>query len=204
MVREGLRALLDAEPDFSIVGEACDGTEVEDVVKRKNPDVLLLDLMLPGLSGLEVTKRVSKSSPDTKICILSMHSSEAYVLEALRNGAFSYILKEGSYSELKKAIRQSVFGRRFLSPQIAGLAIEAYLDIAKSSAGQGYQSLTPREREVLRLTIQGHTAIQIARTLSVSPRTVEAHLYKLMRKLGLHTRAELIRYATRHDLTIPD
>jgi two-component system response regulator NreC len=195
VVRQGLRSLLEAEPDFSVVSEAGDGLEAAQLVERLQPDVLVLDLMMPGLNGLEVTRQVSQRSPRTHVVILSMHPNEAYVLEALRAGAAAYVLKESTSAELVRAVREAVAGRRYLSPPLSEHAIEAYMQKAESAALDPYETLTTREREVLHLVAEGHTNAEIAERLFISRRTVETHRANLMRKLGLRTQTALISYA---------
>jgi DNA-binding NarL/FixJ family response regulator len=200
VVRQGLRSLLEAEPDFSVVGEAGDGLEAAQLIERLQPDVLVLDLMMPGLNGLEVTRQVSQRSPRTHVVILSMHPNEAYVLEALRAGAAAYVLKESTSAELVRAVREAVAGRRYLSPPLSERAIEAYMQKAESAALDPYETLTAREREVLHLVAEGHTNAEIAERLFVSRRTVETHRANLMRKLGLRTQTDLISYALRQGI----
>lgn len=195
VVRQGLRGLLEAEPDFSIAGEAADGLQAVDLVDRVKPDVLVIDLMMPGLSGLDVTRQVRQRSPRTHIVILSMHSNEAYVLEALRNGAAAYVLKDSTAADLVHAVREVVAGRRYLSPPLSERAIETYAEKAKSTSLDPYETLTTRERQVLHLAAEGYTNAEIGDRLSISPRTVETHRANLMRKLGLESHTNLIRYA---------
>jgi DNA-binding NarL/FixJ family response regulator len=196
VVRVGIRALLEAEPDFSIIGEASDGVEADRLVEQLKPDVLIIDLMMPGINGLEVTRHVSQRLPGTLVIILSMHANESYVLEALRNGAVAYILKESSANDIVHAVREVIAGRRYLSPPLSERAIETYIQQAKEEAVlDPYEKLTGREREVLYLAAQGYHATDIAEQLSISPRTAEVHRANLMRKLDLHTRTDLIRYA---------
>jgi len=204
VVRQGLRALLEAEPDFRVVGEAGDGLEAIQLVERLQPAVLVLDLVMPGLSGLEATRQVRQRSPQTRIVILSMYSTEAYVVEALRNGAAAYVLKRATSDELVHAIREAVAGRRYLSPPLSQRAIELYVQKAEATAMDKYVTLTNREREVLGLVAQGHTNTQIAALLSISPRTVEMHRANLMKKLDLHSQADLIRYALKRGLPLPE
>ncbi len=200
VVRQGLRTLLEAEPDFSVVGETGDGVEAAQLVERLRPDVLVLDLMMPGLNGLEVTRQVSQRSPQTHVVILSMHASEAHVLEALRSGAAGYVLKESTSAELVLAVREAVAGRRYLSSPLSERAIEVYMQKAESTALDPYETLTAREREVLYLVAEGHTNAEIADRLFISRRTVETHRANLMRKLGLRTQTELISYALRRGI----
>jgi len=200
VVRQGLRSLLEAEPDFSVVGETGDGLEAAQQVERLQPDALVLDLMMPGLNGLEVTRQVSRRSPRTCVVILSMYANEAYVLEALRAGAAAYVLKESTSAELVRAIREAVAGRRYLSPPLSERAIESYMQKAESAELDPYETLTAREREVLHLVAEGHTNAEIAGRLFISRRTVETHRTNLMRKLGLRTQTDLIRYALRRGI----
>ncbi|MBK9094305.1 MAG: response regulator transcription factor [Anaerolineae bacterium] len=195
IVRQGLRALLEAETDFQLVGEAGDGLEAVGLVERVKPDVLVLDLMMPGLAGFEVARQARQRSPQTRIVILSMHADEGYVLEALTAGASAYVLKKSTTADLVKAIRDAIAGRRFLSPPLSEHLIDAYVEKTKSAPLDSYNTLTPREREVLQLAAEGHTNAKIATRLSISPRTVEMHRASVMRKLGLQNQVELVRYA---------
>jgi len=200
VVRQGLRALLEAEPDFRVVGEAGDGLEVVRVIERLRPDVLVLDMMMPGLNGLEVTRQVKKRSPKTHVVVLSMHADESYVLEALKNGAAAYVVKDSSADELVKAVREAVAGRHYLSPPLSDSAIEAYAQSAVSATTDPYESLSTREREVLHLAAEGRTNAEIGKRLFISPRTVEIHRANMMRKLGLHNQTDVIRYALKRGM----
>lgn len=195
VVRQGLGSLLEAELDFSVIGEADDGLEAVRLTERLQPDVLLVDLAMPGLGGLEVIRQVSKRFPQVHVIALSMHATEAYVLEALRHGASGYILKESPVSEVVKGVREVAAGRRFLSSSLSQHAIENFLERAKTGPLEPYDTLTSREREVLQLVTEGQSSIGIGRRLFISPRTVEIHRQNMMRKLGLRNQAELIRYA---------
>jgi DNA-binding NarL/FixJ family response regulator len=195
VVRLGLRTLLEKEPDFRVIGEVTDGLQTVDLVKQLNPNVLVLDLMMPGINGIEVTWQVKKHSPLTHVIILSMYSNEAYVVETLRKGAEGYVLKDSTGSDLVKAVREVVAGRRYLSPPFSERAIDIYIQTTKTTALDLYETLTPREREVLHMAAQGYTNVEIADRLSISPRTVEVHRANMMNKLGLHNQAGLIRYA---------
>ena len=200
VVRQGLRALLEAEQDFTIVGEAADGLEVAGLVERLRPNVLVLDLMLPGLGGIEVTRQICHRFPQTRVVILSMYANEAYVLEALRNGAAGYVIKEASAAQLVQAVREVSAGRRYLSPPLSENAIQAYLQKAQATPLDLYETLTSREREVLHLAATGNSNIETADRLGISSRTAETHRANLMRKLGLHSQTELIRYAIRRGI----
>lgn len=201
IVRMGLRALLEAEPGIEIVAEAADGLEAVRLTESLKPDVLVLDLMMPGLNGLEVTRKVSQVSAGTRVVILSVHANEAYVLEALRHGASGYLLKDTSTEELVYAIKKVAAGERYLSPPISERAIDAYLDKVLATAPQDpYYSLTDRERQVLHLAAEGLNNTEIAARLSISPRTVESHRANLMHKLGLRSQTDLIRFALRQGI----
>jgi DNA-binding NarL/FixJ family response regulator len=200
IVRQGLRALLEAEPDFSLVGETGDGLEAIQLAERLQPDVIVLDLMMPGISGLEATRQISDNCPQTQVVILSMHADEAYVLEALRNGASGYVLKDSSADDLVRAVREVEAGRRYLSPPLSERAIEAYTRKAQETSLDSYEELTNREREVLHLVAEGHSSTEIAERLSISSRTVETHRANMMRKLDLHSQTDLIRYALKRGI----
>ena len=200
VVRQGLRALLEAEADFSVVGEAADGLEVAGLVERLEPDVLIVDVMMPGLGGLEVTRQVRQRCPKTRVVVLSMYASEAYVVEALRNGAGGYVLKDASAADLLEAVQAVAAGRRYLSPPLSERAIDAYVERAKAGRLDLYETLTTREREVLHLAAEGYSNPEVAARLSISPRTVETHRANLMRKLALQSQSDLIRYALRRGI----
>lgn len=200
VVRKGLRAVLEAEEDCSVIGEASDGLEALDLVERLRPDVLIVDLMMPKMNGLEVTRQVAVRSPGTRTAVLSMHASEAYVLEALKSGAAGYVLKDSNLSDLAKAVREIASGRRYLSPPLTDLTIEAYVKRAQSGTLDAYDTLSEREREVLKLAAEGATSGAIAARLFISPRTVESHRANIMRKLGLESQTDLIRFAIRRGI----
>jgi len=200
VVRQGLRALLEAEADFKVIGEAGNGLEALQLVDQLKPNVLVLDLMMPGLNGLEVARQMSKHALPTRIVILSMYANEAYVLEALGNGGSAYVVKDSNSADLVLAVREVAAGRRYLSPPLSDRAIEVYQERAKAATLDKYETLTTREREVLQLTVEGHTNSEIATRLGISSRTAETHRSNLMHKLGLHTQADLIRYALRRGI----
>jgi len=200
VVRQGLRALLEAEPDFRVVGEAADGLEATRLVERLHPDVAVVDLIMPGLNGMEVTRQITARVPKTRVVVLSMHANEAYVLEALRNGAAAYVLKDSSATDLVHAVREVAAGRRYLSPPLSERALDTYRQRAKEATLDIYETLTTREREVLHLAAEGHTNAEIAARLGISPRTAETHRANLMHKLGLQTQTDLVRYALRRGI----
>jgi len=200
IVRQGVKALLDSEPGFSVVGEASDGLKAVSLVSSLKPRILIADLMMPGLNGLEVTRQTGKASPHTRVIILSMYLNEPYVIEALQNGAFGYVLKECNVSDLIHAIREVAGGRHYLSPPLSERAIEAYLEKTRDSNLDPYDTLTSREKEVLQLAVEGLSNPDIAVRLFISPRTAETHRANMMRKLGLHTQTDLIKYALKKGL----
>ena len=203
VVRQGLRKLLEGETDFTVVGEASDGLDVVGVVDRLRPNVLVLDLMMPGMNGLVIAQEVSQRFPKTRCLILSMHANEAYVVEALRNGAAGYVLKDASETDLVRAVRDVAAGRRYLSAPLTERAIEAYAQKSSTAVLDAYETLTARERQVLQLTAEGYSNSQVASRLSISQRTAETHRTNVMRKLDLHTQGELIRYAVRRGILQP-
>jgi DNA-binding NarL/FixJ family response regulator len=195
VVRQGIRALLEAQADFEVVGEASDGLQVADLVEREKPHVLVVDLMMPGLGGLDVARKVRRRSPKTRIVVLSMHASVPYVYEAMRIGVTGYVVKDAGASELVGAIREAAAGRRRLGPPLSEEMIEAYARKAEDTSIDLHETLTAREREILHLAAEGMSSADIARRLGISPRTAETHRANVMRKLGVRNRADLIRYA---------
>jgi len=204
VVRHGLRMLLEAESDFQIIGETGDGLEAVQMAENLQPNILVLDIMMNGINGIEVARQVSKCSPKTNIIILSMHGNGGYVVQALQAGAKAYVLKESTADELVRAIREVMAGRRYLSPPLSQKAIETYLHKTAPTALDPFEILTSREREVLNLTLQGDTSSEIARRLAISRRTVEIHRGNMMRKLGLRTQNQLLRYAAQRGILPAD
>lgn len=200
IVRQGLRHLLETQPDFKVVGEASDGLEASQMAERYRPDVLVVDMMMPGLNGLEVTRQVSQRSPGTRIIVLSMHNNDAYVLQALKRGASGYVLKDSGPAEVIKAVNQVMLGRRYLSESISERLVEMLLKQTGQLPADPYEELTNREREVFQLTAEGCSSSEIAGRLCISPRTVEVHRANMMDKLGLHSQMDLLRYAMRRGL----
>jgi two-component system, NarL family, response regulator NreC len=199
IVRQGLKAVLAGEPDLAVVGEGVDGIEAISLVEKLNPDVLVLDMMMPGLNGLDVAREVCARFPRTRAVVLSMHADEGYVLEALRNGAMGYVLKGAASSDLVQAVRAAAEGRRYLSDSLSDRALEAYAR-SQTATTDAYESLSTREREVLKLVGEGASNHEIAERLRISKRTVESHCYNLMSKLSLDSRADMIKYAYKRGL----
>lgn len=203
VVRRGLRALLEAEPGFQVVGEAGDGLQAVQLAEKLQPEVMVTDLMMNGINGIEVCRQVGKCSPKTGVIILSMYGNESYVLEALRAGAKAYVLKESTADELVRAVQKVASGHRYLGPPLSDQAIEAYVHKSEATRLDPYETLTSREREVLHLVAQGHTNAEIAKRLYISQRTVEVHRANMMGKLGFRTQAHLLRYAVKRGILPP-
>jgi two-component system response regulator NreC len=200
VVRQGLRTLLESDPELHVSGEASDGLQAISLVERLRPDVLVLDLIMPGMNGIEVARQVKSRFAQTRVVILSMHANEAYVLEALRAGALGYVLKESQGSELIRAIHEAHNGQHYLSAPLSERAIEVYVQKTKEISQDPFERLTPREREVLQLAAEGHPSAEIGEKLSLSSRTIEMHRSNLMHKLGLNTQTDLIRYALKRGI----
>jgi two-component system response regulator NreC len=192
IVRSGLRLLLEQQEDIECAGEAGDAQEAVREVRRQKPDVALLDIVLPGTSGLEAAPELLKASPDTKLLVLSMEDDPSYVREAFAAGALGYVLKEAAESEVVQAVREVAAGRRYVHPSLGARLAAAE---AQGRARAEADPLSDREREVLRLLALGHTNQEIAGILFISVRTAETHRAHIMRKLGLSTRSELVRHA---------
>lgn len=203
VVRRGIRALLENETGIQVVGEASTGVEAARLTQQLKPDVLIIDLMLADMSGLEVIRQLRKRVPSTSSIVLSMYGNDCYVVEALQAGAKAYVLKDSTPDELMRAVREAALGRRYLAPPLSDHAIEAYLLRSEDSQLDPYDMLTSREREVLHMAAQGMTSSETAGRLCISPRTVEVHRARVMQKLGLRNRTELIHFAIRQGI-IPE
>jgi DNA-binding NarL/FixJ family response regulator len=203
VVRRGIRALLENEAGILVVGEAGTGVEAARLTQQLKPNVLIIDLMLADMSGIEVIRQLRKRAPATSAVVLSMYGNDCYVVEALQAGAKAYVLKDSPPEELMRAVREAALGRRYLAPPLSDRAIEVYLLRSEDSQLDPYDMLTAREREVLHLAAQGMTSAETANRLCISPRTVEVHRARVMQKLGLHNRTELIHFAIRRGI-IPE
>ena len=199
IVRQGLRRLLEAESEFRVVGEAEDGIEALQLIERLKPDILVLDMMMPSLNGLEVLRRIKNISPTTRTIILSMQSADAYVFESLKNGAAGYVLKETGPSELVNAVREVIQGNQYLSAKLSKKLQNSGQKLMDTPS-DAYETLTTREREILQMTVEGGTSQEIGEKLMISPRTIEVHRSNLMNKLGLHNQTELIRFAIKRGI----
>lgn len=202
IVRRGLRTVLEHDGGCKVVAEAADGLAAVQLVEKHKPTVLILDLNMPRLHGIEVLRQTRTSSPHTRVLILSMHNDEAYVIETLRAGAMAYILKGSESQEIARALAEVLAGRRFLSAPLSEWAINALVAKPADNADP-LQSITPRERMVLQLAAEGASNSEIAEKLFISPRTAETHRTNLLRKLGLQTQTDLVRFAIRKGLISP-
>ena len=198
VIRKGLRLLLESQPGFKVIGEAADGRETVAQAEAHQPDVVVLDVAMPTLNGIEAARQISAKLPQTAIVFLSMHSDESYVLKALKSGAKAYLLKDSAEYDLINAIRAVSEGKAFFSPAISKMLMEEYMrQMQEREVEDSYDLLTTREREVLQLLAEGKTNKEVAQILNLSLYTVETHRGNLMEKLGLHTVPELILYAVR-------
>lgn len=200
IVRHGMRKLLESEPDFEIVGEADNGLQAIREIERLKPDVAILDIVMPDISGLEITRLIKERSIITRVIILSMYSDDAYVKEALRSSAYGYVIKQSPPATLLTAVKEVTQGRRYLCPHLTERVVQAYIRNIENDEGDDYEALTSREREILHLVAGGGSNADIAEKLNISLRTVEVHRSNMMRKLGLFTQHDLICYAIRRGI----
>jgi len=201
ITRQGLRSLLDKQQDMEVVAEAEDGRTAVRLVGELSPNVVIMDVTMPDLNGVEATRQIVSQSPDVKIIALSMHSDTLFVTEMLRSGASGYLLKDCAFEELSRAIHAVVAGKTYLSPSVSGVVVDDYLHRLSKADFSGSHVLTDREREVLQLLAEGKSTKQIALKLHISVKTVETHRRQMMNKLDIHTVAELTKYAIRKGLT---
>ncbi len=200
MIRQGLRNLLHGQTDIKVTDEAADGLEALRKIELCKPDILLIDIMMPNLNGLEVIRQVPKLSPATRVVVFSMQGAEPYVVEVLKAGAMGYILKDAGPAEILTAIQSVLQGERYLSPALSE-RLEAAGGYSKAADEMDlYQSLTLREREIFQMAAKGKTSTEIGEILSISPRTVEIHRSRILKKLGLRNQSELIRYAIKRGI----
>ena len=203
LFRAGMCALLDKLPDVQVVAEARDGREAVHMVETHHPDLVLMDIAMPGLNGLEATRRLVKAFPAIRVLILSMHKSEEYVWQALRAGAAGYLLKDADLAELALAITAVTRGETYLSPPISKHLIREYVQRV-GGEDTTLERLTPRQREILQLIAEGQTTKAIAQRLGLGVKTVETHRTQMMKRLGIHDIAGLVRYAIRMGMVLPD
>lgn len=199
LMREGLHALLDSQPDMVVVDEACNGRDVVAKAAQLKPDIVLMDIGMPELNGIDATRQLGELDQPPRVIALSMHADRQFVQGVLRAGATGYLLKDSAFEELARAVRQIADGQGYLSPAIAGVVVESLQ--SESGSGLSGDTLTAREREVLQLMSEGHSTKEIARQLHISVKTVETHRRQVMRKLDIFSVAELTKYAIRNGLT---
>ena len=210
LVRAGVRSLLDEIPDIDTVAEAEDGREALRAVRNSSPDIVLMDVAMPGLNGLDATLRITKEFPHVKVIMLSMYTNEEYVHQALRAGASGYLLKDSGTAELEVAIKAVASGKNYLSPTVSKQVVDNYLQRMKPGTNpiedlqKPFDRLTPRQREVLQLIAEGHSTKEIAKILQLGIKTVDTHRSQLMDRLDIHEIAGLVRYAIRHGMVNPD
>ena len=198
ILRDGMRLLLERQPGFEVVGEAGDGREIVEMAREHHPDVVVMDIAMPNMNGIEATRRIVEKQPETGVVILSMHYDESYVLRSLKAGARAYLLKDALKAELIGAIRAVAEGRSFFSPKVSRILQEDYVEaLGRKDADDSYELLTDREREILQLVAEGKTNKEIAGILNVSLYTVDTHRTHILQKLNLHSVPELILYAVR-------
>ena len=200
LLRDAMRALLDSSDRIKVVAEANDGIEVMEQIKKYQPDIVLMDIGMPRMNGLDTTKLIRQNYPDTRVVILSMHANEEYVLQALRAGASGYLLKESRKQELLHAIETVASGGTYLSPKVSQHVIENYVQSVGAHKSP-LEKLTPRQREILKLIAEGRTNKEIALMLDLSIKTVETHRTQLMERLDIHDVAGLVRFAIKSGLT---
>ena len=201
LIRSGLRALLARESDFEVVGEAADGYQALELVEQLKPDVVMLDVSMPRLNGIDVAQKISEKTPSTRIIIVSIHSDEGYVLRALKAGAKGYLLKASPEGDILNAVRAVAAGQAYLSPEISRLLVEEYVrEMRFRGVEDSYDLLSIREKEILQLLASGSTNRQVAELIHVSLATVETHRTNIFQKLGIHSLPELILYAVRKGL----
>ncbi len=205
LMRQGLKALIANEPDFEVVGEADNGTAISELARKTGAHVVVMDVAMPDLNGIEATRKLLKVSPTIKVVALSGHANGEFVREMLKAGASAYVLKARAYEELVRSIREVMKGKKYLSADIAKGVVDAYVELSLSmSANPAFVVLTDREREALQLITEGKSTKEVADVLSVSVKTIETHRHNIMEKLNLHSVAELTKYAIREGLTSVD
>lgn len=198
ILRDGMRLLLERQPGFVVVGEAADGRETVQLAREQNPDVIVMDIAMPNMNGIEATRRIIEKQPHIGIVILSMHHDESYVIRSLKAGARAYLLKDAVKAELILAIEAVLDGRSFFSPKVSRILQEDYFQaLDRRNADDSYELLTDREREILQMIAEGRTNKEVANTLNLSLYTVDTHRTHILQKLNLHSVPELILYAVR-------
>lgn len=204
IVRHGLSKLLQQENDVEIIAQAKDGHMTLDLVQELSPDIVIMDVAMPELNGIEATRLIARDHPNVKVIALSMHSGRKFVIEMIKAGASGYLLKDCAFEELSDAIKTVMSNKTYLSPSITDVVVENYVRGNPEEGASAFSVLTQREREVLQLLSEGKTTKQIGRSLHISPKTVEAHRLRIMNKLGMDSVAQLTKYAIQEGLTLPE
>ena len=201
IIREGLRSLLEKQPEMEVIADTDDGRKAVELVRELLPDIVIMDITMPGLNGIEATRQITAEFPDVKVIALSIHSKRRFVADMLSAGATGYILKECLFDELVQAIKAVAAGGRYLSPRITDVVVSDYVKRLSATTESPFEALKTREREVLQLVAEGKSTKQIALELHVSTKTIEANRRQIMEKLNIHSVAELTKYAVREGLT---
>jgi DNA-binding NarL/FixJ family response regulator len=201
IIREGLRSLLEKQPEIEVIADTDDGRKAIELVRELLPNIVIMDITMPGLNGIEATRQIIAEFPDVKVIALSIHSKRRFVADMLSAGATGYILKECLFDELVQAIKAVAAGGRYLSPRITDVVVSDYVKRLSATTDSPFEALTTREREVLQLVAEGKSTKQIALELHVSTKTIEANRRQIMEKLNIHSVAELTKYAVREGLT---
>jgi DNA-binding NarL/FixJ family response regulator len=203
IVRDGLTRAFDQEQDIEVIGQAGNGLATMDLARELSPDLVIMDIAMPDLNGIEATRQIVSASPNTKVIALSMHSSNRYVREMFKAGASGYLLKDCAFDELLEAIRTVAQGKTYVSPSVGDIVVQ---DFVHGTGGEAsaFSALTTRERQVLQLLAEGNTTKQVALSLHISPKTVEAHRLRVMNKLNIDNIAQLTKYAIQEGLTMPE
>ena len=204
IMRDGLRGLLKAESDIEVVGEADNGRQAVKISLEKNPEIVIMDIAMSDMNGIEATRQIKAENPKIKIITLSMHSERQMVIGSLKAGASGYLLKDSTSTELVEAIRTVYRGRKYISQKISDIVLEEISEVKKDSDGREVDKLTSRENEILQLIAEGNSTKKIAKVLFISPKTVESHRANIMEKLDIHNLPELTKYAIRIGLTSLD
>ena len=201
IVRQGLKSLIEREPDMEVVGEAEDGQEIVDLTKKLVPHVVLMDVKMPDLNGIEATRQIMSELPDVKIIALSMYPDQRFVINMLKSGARGYLLKDCAFEELAQAIRIVMANKTYLCPMVTEVVVKNYLNSTPSPTQSAFAILTAREREVMKLLVEGRRTGQIAEVLGISVKTVDTHRQQIIHKLGIRSLADLTKYAIREGIT---
>ena len=204
ILRQGIKALLDNQEGIEVIGEAKDGREALAIIEETLPDVILMDIAMPGLNGLEATRRIKKKFPRMKVLVLTMYTNEEYIFQILNAGANGYLVKETAFQDLISAIKAVYKNEAFMSPSISKKVINSYIKKAQDDEEKTCEILTTREREILQLIAEGNSSKKIAELLFISPKTVETHRTHIMDKLNIHNRTGLIKYAIRKGMVDVD